>query len=45
MEKFKKAVRIIFAVAVISGAVYAADSTANPTVVTVSSRTLLIVLL
>lgn len=33
MEKFKKAVRIILAVAVISGAVYAVASTANPTVV------------
>lgn len=31
MKKFKKAIRIILTVAVISGAVYAVTSTANPT--------------
>lgn len=33
MEKFKKAIRIIIAIAVISGAVYAVASTATPEVV------------
>lgn len=32
MEKFKKAVRIILTVAVISGAVYEVASTANPNI-------------